>query len=301
MFEDDIKRPWNSFVKWLQGDERIYWINGKAGSGKSTLMKFLANDSRTERLLAQWYPDSDILVANYFFWLSGGRMQRSLKGLLCSLVRQIVIGDEQLVEKSIYSDETLLMKRSTHDWSDDDLRKVLSLLTDLMVCPICIFVDGLDEFDQRDDIDYLLGFIEEFSTADKIKICVSSRPENYIVNRLSQYSQIRLQDLTAYDMEICIRDELHRVCEKDHQQSLSEYQSDRIVYFMTQKADGVFLWVHYALSSLMRGIRNEDDFKDLLDRIEDLPDGMQQLYLQMWNRLNGHEQRYRHEAATYFS
>ena len=43
MFEDDATRPWDSFCSWLQADDRLYWVNGKPGSGKSTLMKFLTN------------------------------------------------------------------------------------------------------------------------------------------------------------------------------------------------------------------------------------------------------------------
>jgi adenylate kinase len=39
---------WSSFVAWLQGDDGVYWITGKPGSGKSTLMKFLSDDIRTE-------------------------------------------------------------------------------------------------------------------------------------------------------------------------------------------------------------------------------------------------------------
>ena len=70
---------------------------------------------------------------------------------------------------------------------------------------------------------------------------------------------------------------------------------------MTAKADGVFLWVHFALNSLLKGMRNEDDFQMLIMRLEELPSGMEQLYLQMWRRLNGDEQRYHQEASMYFS
>lgn len=49
------------------------------------------------------------------------------------------------------------------------------------------------------------------------------------------------------------------------------------------------------------GPQNGDDNSDLLERIEDLPSGMEQLYLQMWKRLNGDEERYRQEATVYFS
>ena len=29
--------PWSNFVDWLQHGNGVYWVNGKAGSGKSTL------------------------------------------------------------------------------------------------------------------------------------------------------------------------------------------------------------------------------------------------------------------------
>ena len=70
---------------------------------------------------------------------------------------------------------------------------------------------------------------------------------------------------------------------------MSEKHLERIIKKITAKAEGVFLWVYYALNSLVRGMRNEDNFRDLLDRIEELPSGMYELYLTMWNRLNGDE------------
>lgn len=42
---------WASFATWLEGGDGIYWISSKAGSGKSTLMKFLQRDRRTTKFL----------------------------------------------------------------------------------------------------------------------------------------------------------------------------------------------------------------------------------------------------------
>ena len=300
-FDEDINHPRTSFAAWLKGDERVYWINGKAGSGKSTFMKFLATNSQTKDLLAQCYQNSEVLVVAFYFWLSGSLEQRSLKGLLCSVTRQLVGGEEGLLEKAIYDDEKLLTKRNIHDWSVGELRKLLQRLINLLVRPVCIFIDGLDEFDQGDDVEKLLSLIEEIPQLKRVKVCVSSRPEYYLVKRLSQYKHIRLQELTAKDIEICVHDGLQRVRMNYPLASFSEKQFDRMVQLMIEKADGVFLWVHYALSSLLKGTRNEDDPDCLEDRIEELPSEMGQLYLQMWKRLNGDEQRYRDEAATYFS
>lgn len=38
---------WNDFVAWLEEGDGLYWIAGKAGSGKSTLMKYIASHPST--------------------------------------------------------------------------------------------------------------------------------------------------------------------------------------------------------------------------------------------------------------
>lgn len=45
---------WSNFSDWLKTDtnQRVYWISGKAGSGKSTLMKHIFDDARTSQYLA---------------------------------------------------------------------------------------------------------------------------------------------------------------------------------------------------------------------------------------------------------
>ena len=42
------------FMQWLMSQNGIFWINGKAGSGKSTLMKFVANHPQTMQGLQRW-------------------------------------------------------------------------------------------------------------------------------------------------------------------------------------------------------------------------------------------------------
>lgn len=46
--------PWSNFVDWLEHGSGVYWINDKAGSGKSTLMKYIYNNSFAQKALTSW-------------------------------------------------------------------------------------------------------------------------------------------------------------------------------------------------------------------------------------------------------
>ena len=55
----------------------MFWVSGKAGSGKSTLMKYLKSDPDTESNLWAWANGPKLVTASYFFWNAGTDMQKS--------------------------------------------------------------------------------------------------------------------------------------------------------------------------------------------------------------------------------
>ncbi|KAJ0274370.1 hypothetical protein Brms1b_008773 [Colletotrichum noveboracense] len=64
--------PWDNFHGWLTSDEVLYWVTGKPGSGKSTLMKFLSDDARLRPQLEGWQKDitlfaTEKLIENTMF------------------------------------------------------------------------------------------------------------------------------------------------------------------------------------------------------------------------------------------
>lgn len=63
----DVDRPWDSFATWLTEGRGIYWIAGKAGSGKSTLMRMLHQNERTTDLLRTWCDGTPLITASFFF------------------------------------------------------------------------------------------------------------------------------------------------------------------------------------------------------------------------------------------
>lgn len=89
---------WDDFGRWLRSGHGVYWINGKAGSGKSTLMNRICAHKRRLELLGEWCPTRRLSTPKFFFWNSGSRLQKSIDGLLRSLVYQLLIEYRDLIE-----------------------------------------------------------------------------------------------------------------------------------------------------------------------------------------------------------
>jgi hypothetical protein len=90
---------WDSFTEWLSATDgkNVFWISGKPGSGKSTLMKYLFNDKRTITNLRTWTDGMPLQKAGFFFWNSGTVMQMSRMGLLRSLLHTVLQHDQDTV------------------------------------------------------------------------------------------------------------------------------------------------------------------------------------------------------------
>lgn len=305
VFEDDATRPWDSLGDWLKNEESMYWVSGKAGAGKSTFMKFVAQKERSRTLdaLRKWSKGRDCIILEFYFWLSGSKLQRSMKGCLSSLLHQMLSNHEIVLQISFESCKAAARKHSINDWSLYELEDLLHLVVEKVIPTnnICLFLDGLDEFDQDADVEHLLTFFERISGLPNVKCCLSSRPERYLEKRLSQYRKFRLQDLTAKDMSICIRTTLDDVFSNGYEGDIESDHLDDLIRLVAEKGDGVFLWVHFALRNLSRGMRNEGDVQELMKEVESLPGGMEQLYKEMWHRLQDGKQQYHLEAGLYFS
>lgn len=90
IFLDAFESKQLHFRSWLEGQNDIYWITGKPGSGKSTLMKYISKHGITHESLRHWSGGKRLITASFFFWISGSSvLQRSQEGLLRSLLYEI--------------------------------------------------------------------------------------------------------------------------------------------------------------------------------------------------------------------
>ena len=290
-------RPWHHFIGWLEEGHGTYWISGKAGSGKSTLMNFVCHDSRTEAALKIWSGTCDIFTPNFFFWSPGSQLQKSLAGLLRSLIYQMLERFPDLMPilaESIGPCQHGL--RQLPAWTEQRLCATLQNLfsVGLAQCRLCIFIDGLDEF--HGDHVTLLNLISKFREITRVKFCLSSRPYSPFKHELSSSPMLKLQDLTEPDIRRYVADKLEGAPLKASWVPYSSSKIEHLVDTIVQKAEGVFLWVRLAVRDQLEGIRNGDDAKQLRERLQILPTEIEEVYSHM---LHGIDKVYRKEVAQY--
>ncbi|CAM1503328.1 Fc.00g081040.m01.CDS01 [Cosmosporella sp. VM-42] len=291
-----VDQTWDDFVEWLQSDGELYWISGKPGSGKSTLMQFLTTHDDTERALNKWTASTTII--SHFFWKIGSELQSSIKGLLCSLLYQILSGDKNLVDQILNQFQEVQRKDSVSDWSVGELRCILLEAMELCSGSLCIFIDGLDEVSDRDGAENLMKIVDLLRKQQKVKLCVSSRPERRFELRLGVCPRLQLHKLVWPDMQSHVNSSLGPLLEA---KSISVPTQEKIAFRLVERSDGVFLWLYLALQSIREGIVNEDGEAELLLRLQHLPREIEKLYSDMWMRLNESKAIYREKAARYFN
>ncbi|KAF5624504.1 hypothetical protein F52700_9673 [Fusarium sp. NRRL 52700] len=290
-----INKSWSNFVDWLKSSDSLFCIQGKPGSGKSTLIKFVIDNENTQRLLQHQSPD--IIIMSHFSWKIGSREQSSIKGFLCSLIYQLLACSERLQELPMGLYDTGSHK-SYHDWSPRSLKILLRQILEIKSHAVCVFVDGLDEVANDDGLDKLTREIEEILQFPGIKICISSRPEASVVKWLERLNtpSIRLEDLTRPEMSSYVHQGLDPLLSS---KKLSVEAHQYLCDEMVPKSQGVFLWLDLVLRSLIDGIQNGDTEKILVKRLAELPGKIHDLYTDIWDRLNERNPVYRRDAVRY--
>lgn len=292
------------FIEWARDpSSQFFWISGKPGSGKSTLMKFVAESPRTLELLDSASPaKSRTVVLSHFIWSAGQPIEATVKGLLCSLLYQ-VLSEQSACEAVLEKHPGTRTKDSVFDWSEDELQGVLFEVLSALGRPLCLFIDGLDEISSPAGQFQVLDMINGLRLVPAVKTCVSSRPEAVFQQCLNQYPMFRVQDLTMFDIERFAAHTLKTAFEG----SQVDFGEDNLKYngkllrHICEVADGVFLWVALAVRSLKAGLVKGDGPKELDQRLHALPSDLTTLYNSMWDRLGDEKEIYQRDAARYIN
>jgi len=286
---------WSPLSEWLAADKTAtggcYWISGKAGSGKSSLMKYIQKDERTMKHLREWAGTADIVMASCYFWYAGTSLQRSQDGLLRNLLFDVLSERPHLVP-IIFPDICRSMISGTPagnlELSHIELNTAFTKLTRVIPTDLRLFIliDGVDEYngDHNEICDLLLDAVKQPS----VKVLLSSRPIPACVHRFEDCPQLQLQDLTQHDIQIYVSDHL---CEFSLMKKMERAEhgiTANIAQNIVNRASGVFLWVVLVVRSLQIGLQDYqyNTASDMMEEISKLPPDLEKLYSHMLGNMS---------------
>ncbi|OAL23237.1 hypothetical protein AYO22_06287 [Fonsecaea multimorphosa] len=243
------------------------WIKGKAGTGKSTLMKYIYANAKKTMLEAT--------VISFFYNARGEDLEKSTEGMYRSLLLQLLEDRPELERILDVLPRPLLSETGEFEgqWQLETLKNTFqAAVRSLGSRTLVLFVDALDEC-REDDVRDMVAFFETLSqeaVQSKIQLhtCFSSRHYPYI------------------SVDKCV--ELVLENQEGHQDDLAHYlqtelkigksqRSEKIKNEVLQRANGIFLWVVLVVRILQKEF-DRGRVHALQKRLNEIPDGLDKLF-----------------------
>ena len=267
----------SDFTHWLDEGDCFYWLSGKAGSGKSTLINFILSSAETKSALSRWAGNASVVTISFFFWNSGKPLQKNTRGLLQACVFQILENDQKMA--SVVENLLAGSEQSPLDFdriaeaisSETKLCDILLALLDKgknKLVKYCFFVDALDECEG--DRAVLLGLLDKLVARPHVKVCASSRPWPSFEHHFRFSARLILQDLTFNDISLYVRERLKQEVTRVNN-GIADTSMEKLASEITSRSDGIFLWVVLVTREVREGLATGDSFDTLLNRLKARP------------------------------
>ena len=221
------------------------------------------------------------ILLHFFFDFRGGKgINNSFEGLLRSLLYQLIDAIPQPEVQGIYDGKHGFFS----DWHERRLRDALCTLLQNATRGVCIFVDGLDEYEGS--VLELIQFLKSLATnkdsqRTSIKVCVSSRLEALPAQLLQHLPNLSMSDHNASGiLSYCFR-----TLEKLEPEVREDLDISRLSQIIVDRAEGVFLWARFALEEIIQGYCGGENFEELLMRLESMPRDLEKGYDRMLSRI----------------
>ncbi|KAH8696888.1 hypothetical protein GQ44DRAFT_633885, partial [Phaeosphaeriaceae sp. PMI808] len=266
----------NQYRDWSTSDaSRLLYIQGKPGSGKSTLTKYFS-----DHLLAT----KSAIMAKFFYSLREGELQRNHYNMLRSILYDILDHDEAFFYHRFQTEYRVQRRHESRvAWGYESLKTVLNSLQDYpLERRLYLIIDAVDESDENDRRDVLKLLFELCSKTEHctVKVFVASRPVGELDLRisLSHHNFIRLQDETKRDISSFARSFLKGL-------NLTHVLA-RATKYIVENAQGVFLWVKLVGEELETYAAEGYSENQIFESLQGLPTELEDFYKLMFEKMN---------------
>ncbi|KAF5600694.1 Het-eN [Fusarium pseudoanthophilum] len=270
-----------SYRTWESQDRSLLWIKGKPGSGKSTLLRYVLDNITTSATC-----NGKPLLLSFFFSGRGTEMQKSPDGLYRSLLCQL----QSKIPEALEAMEMRFRQTHTQSdryeeqrmWNSSELQSYTrtSIWKALETRPIILFVDALDECGQEraeqlaDEFNSLL----HRPSSERLKyfrICFTCR--HYPVVNVESTLEISIDRENAGDISLFVESKLR---------PFQEQTGSRISEFISQHAEGVFLWASLVVGKVLSLDRDRLETLMIESEVRKIPQSLEELYSEITGQID---------------
>ena len=280
-----VKWIWeSSFAKWTSEAGGLLWICGKPASGKSTLMDSIARSTELADRLRCRSGGKCSIIRHFFDFRAGNGIDNNFEGLLRSLLYQLV--DDSRDNWDVNLDGVDLPKsESKQQWSTRALKEAMKTVLRQYSHPICILLDGLDEYE--DDKWSLATFVRELAIPT-VKICIASRPDPVFSVSFKDFAIIKMEERNTPAIDEMVRQTIQCMANPGFYESSAVAElAERV----SKSANGVFLWARFAIEEVRDGLIEGLDLSDIYKRLDDVPHELEDIYTRVFEQIKPEQKR----------
>ncbi|KAA6410460.1 MAG: hypothetical protein FRX48_05882 [Lasallia pustulata] len=231
---------------WADGKDGrfIYWLNGLAGTGKSTIA----------RTVARKYFENGQLGASFFFSRGGGDVGHASK-FFTTIAVQLARKSQSLqryIGDAVRKNADIATQSLGDQWRQVVLGPLSKLSGDSYPSSYILVIDALDECDNDEDILTILKLLAEAQTLRtvRLRVLLTSRPEIPIRHGFYQIPETEHQDFVLHhispsiidhDITIFLKYNLGLIGQRKPSLSAS-WPGEETVNQLVQIASGLFIW-----------------------------------------------------------
>ncbi len=239
--------------------KRIYWLDGMAGTGKSTIARTVARRCSEEGRLG----------ASFFFSRGGGELETARKfvtSIAVQLARRSLRLRRHICDAVRADDDDDVTHLALSDqWKRLVLRPFEKLGAAALDTPLVLIVDALDECRHEAEIDVVLRLLCDLplsQTAGQLLVFLTSRPEVPFRIGLTDGAQaghlhviLHYVDQSVVDRDIMIylRHTLNKIRQKNCLPQ--RWPSQECLEHLVRRAGGLFIWAAVACRYISSGRR----------------------------------------------
>jgi hypothetical protein len=250
-------------------------------------MSYLCSEVQTTLEIGKIPWANAYLKASFFFWRAGQAMEKGERGVLQSIILQVLLAqkDSHIYDSLMDQQPWSSNRRPGQAWGLTDLRSILAHILFHIKVPLVIFLDGLDEFEGTEA--EVFDIVSRLRHQGNAKICLSSRPM-VLFDKYLGHPSLSLQKFNHDSILKYSRDRLDDRCSTmglDIAKSEISTMVNDFAQQIASEAEGVFLWARFAVDSILEGLEIDDSMDEVRSRLHRLPRDLGDMYQAIWDRI----------------